>query len=110
MRTQDGTRLLRASQVPLVDICRRYGVKQLELFGSAATGEFEPGRSDLDFIVEFRDDFDYEGGLFTRYFGLKEELESLLELPVDLVMARAVRNPYFLESVNHSRRTVYAAH
>jgi predicted nucleotidyltransferase len=29
-------------------LCRRYGVRRLELFGSATTGAFDPQRSDVD--------------------------------------------------------------
>lgn len=43
------------------------------------------------------------------YFGLRESLEKLLSRPVDLVMTRAIRNPYFLESVNASKTLLYAA-
>ena len=44
-----------------------------------------------------------------QYFGLKEELESLFGRPVDLVESGASSNRYFLESVNKSRRLLYAA-
>jgi len=37
----------------LTELCRRFGVRRLDLFGSAATGHFDPARSDLDFLVEF---------------------------------------------------------
>ena len=40
----------------IADLCCRYGVKRLELFGSAARGNFDPAKSDLDFFVEFVSD------------------------------------------------------
>jgi len=43
------------------------------------------------------------------YFGLLEGLEALFERRIDLVMAEAIRNPYFLERVNQSRKEIYAA-
>ena len=89
------------------EICARFGVRRLELFGSAATGAFDAARSDLDFLVEF--DPAQRIRPFDQYFGLKEELESLFERPVDLVEAGASSNRYFLESVNKSRRLLYAA-
>jgi hypothetical protein len=82
-------------------------VHRLELFGSAATGEFDPKSSDLDFLVEFDDRM--ESGYFEAYFGLKESLERLFERPVDLVMSKAAKNPYFLESIAASRTLLYAA-
>ena len=91
----------------LAALARRYGVARLELFGSAATGEFDPETSDLDFLVEFLDN--PPGGMAHAYFGLLDELTALFDRPVDLVSTRAIKNPYFLQGVNESRRLVYAA-
>lgn len=59
----------------LEDICRRHSVRRLELFGSAARHDFEPQRSDLDFLVEFQ--LKDAKLAFDAYFGLKEDLETL---------------------------------
>ena len=88
------------------DICRRYGVLRLELFGSATGDAFDPQRSDLDFLVEFDAD---SSRLFDRYFGLKESLEALYGRRVDLVTAGSLGNRYFIEAINKSRQLVYAA-
>jgi hypothetical protein len=90
----------------VADLCRRHGVRRLELFGSATTDAFDPQRSDLDFLVEFDAN---PADLFKRYFGLKESLEALYGRDVDLVMIGALHNPYFIESVNKTRQLVYAA-
>jgi uncharacterized protein len=88
-------------------LCRQYGVARLEVFGSAARGDFDPGLSDFDFFVEFED----RGwkGSFKRYMGLKFALEDLLQRPVDLVEAAVATNPYFLEVANRHRELVCAA-
>jgi hypothetical protein len=91
-------------------LCRRFRVRKLELFGSASTAAFDPRTSDLDFLVDFVLDSG-DGGdesLFQRYFGMKQELEALFGREVDLVMAGALRNPYFIESVNKTLLAVYA--
>ena len=89
-------------------LCRHYGVRRLDLFGSAATGDFDPERSDIDFLVEYPPDYDF--GLWSaRHFELKERLEQLLSRRVDLVMASALRKPRFIESVNQTRQLLYAA-
>src|SRR3990172_8485884 len=88
------------------DLCRRYGVARLELFGSAAGDAFDPQRSDLDFLVEFDAD---SSRPFDRFFGLKESLEAMYGRPVDLVAAGSLQNPCFIEAVNKTRRVVYAA-
>jgi uncharacterized protein len=87
-------------------LCRRYGVRKLELFGSATTDAFNPDTSDFDFLI----DLDPEGdSLFHRYFDLKNALETLFGREVDLVMVGALENPYFIDSINKTRQTVYAA-
>ncbi|MFN0303738.1 MAG: nucleotidyltransferase family protein [Burkholderiales bacterium] len=91
-------------QIP--ELCRRYGVSRLELFGSATTNAFDPPNSDLDFLVDFDAN---PGDLFTRYFGFRGALEALYGRDVDLVMIGAMRNPYFIDSVNKTRQLVYAA-
>jgi hypothetical protein len=88
-------------------LCRRYGVQRLEIFGSAAKGQEKPGESDLDFLVEF--DSPPPGGYANAYFGLLESLEELYGRPVDLVVASAIRNPFFLQSVEQTRTLLYAA-
>ncbi|MFN3256757.1 MAG: nucleotidyltransferase family protein [Ilumatobacter sp.] len=87
-------------------VCRRRHVRRLAVFGSAVTGEFDPGRSDADFLVEFDET---STTLLEDYFGLKEDLELLLGAPVDLVAPRALDNPYFARSVETSLRELYAA-
>src|SRR5260370_42201137 len=91
----------------LVALCRKHHVKTLEVFGSAADGSFDPARSDLDFLLEFLPAA--AGRPFHGYFDLKEELQALFGRPGDLVMPGAIRNPYFLQAVNHQRRVLYAA-
>ena len=88
------------------ELCRRYGVYRLELFGSATTDAFDQQTSDLDFLVDFDSS---SSDLFNRYFGLKESLEALYGREVDLVMIGALKNPYFIDSVNKTRQLVYAA-
>jgi predicted nucleotidyltransferase len=89
----------------LAVLCRRFGVRRLDLFGSAATGAFDPGSSDVDMLVEFDDE---PTRLFDRYFGLKESLEALYGRPVDLVSAGSLRNPFFIAAVNETRQLMYA--
>src|SRR5271166_5012255 len=86
-------------------LCRRFHVRRLDLFGSAARGDFDPEQSDIDFLVEF--DRSAPQHPFDAYFGLKEALEALLGRPVDLVEAGAVRNPYLKASIEASREPVF---
>lgn len=91
----------------ICDLCRRFRVRRLELFGSAVGDRFDPERSDFDFLVEFEPL--REGEHADAYFGLLESLESIFSRHVDLVMIRAIRNPYFLEAISPTRTLLYAA-
>jgi len=92
----------------LKQLCRQYRVRRLELIGSALNdGRFEAEKSDIDFIVEFESL--NQGEHADAYFGLLESLENLFGRHIDLVMAKAVKNRYFLESVNKNHQVLYAA-
>src|SRR5215472_11904149 len=91
----------------LRELCRRFHVRRLDLFGSAARGDFDAEHSDVDFVVEFKRNAPEHP--FDTYFGLKEGLEALLGRKVDLVELSAVRNPYLKASIEESRENVYAA-
>ena len=99
--------LVRDRLPQLAELCRRFGVRRLELFGSAADGRFDPRRSDLDFLVEFQPH--PVDGAADRYFGLLEALERLFGRPVDVLDATAIRNPYLRRSIAASRALLYAA-
>ena len=90
----------------LTQLCRRYFVKRLELFCSATNDRFVDGKSDLDFLVVFEPTTPAEHA--DRYFGLLAALQDLFARPVDLVELGAVRNPYFLDGIQRTRREVYA--
>ncbi len=99
--------LLEQHREDIEALCRRYCVARLEVFGSAAVGPFDPSSSDLDFLVEFQTDSPM--GPFHQYFDLLAELKNLLGREVDLVETSAMKNPYFIRSVNQSRELLYAA-
>jgi predicted nucleotidyltransferase len=91
----------------LRELCRRYHVRRLDVFGSATRGDFDPARSDLDFLVEFQPL--QPGPYVDAFFGLKEGLEQLFGRSVDLVSAGSIRNPYFRQSVERTKALLYAA-
>ena len=87
--------------------CRQFHVRRLELFGSAASDRYSPAQSDLDFLVEFTPL--PRGRYADTYFGLHEALERLFGRPVDLIVASAIKNPYFRQSVEETKVLLYAA-
>ena len=77
------------------------------LFGSAATADFDPGRSDFDLTVDFAPP---EGmGLAEQFFGFQAEVAALLGRPVDLLERRAIRNPYLRRAIEREEVLLYAA-
>ena len=101
--------LIDQHRTEIATMCRRYGVRRLEVFGSAAREEdFDPVASDADFLVAF-DPAASDLSPLEQYFGLAEALAGLLGRPVDLVEAGALRNPFVLASVNQTREVVYAS-
>lgn len=91
----------------LLELCRKYDVRRLDLIGSATRGDFDPERSDLDFVVKFND-FTVENAA-DRYLGLMVDLEDLFLRKIDLISSRAIRNPYFKHVVDTTRVSLYAA-
>lgn len=63
----------------LAEICRRYQVRRLALFGSALRDDFGPA-SDIDLLVEFQPGA--RTGL--AFFALQDELSAAIGRTVDL--------------------------
>ena len=88
-------------------LCRKYGVLRLDVFGSAAKGTFDPEKSDLDFVASFADrrNLNYAH----RYLAFAEALEALFGRKVDVITEQGIKNPYFREEIEGTRRKVYVA-
>ncbi len=100
-------RSIDAKRDEIAALCRRFGVRKLEVFGSAARGaDFDPAASDADFLVEF--DPDSRLRPLDEFVGLQAALAALLGRSVDLIEASAVRNPYIRATIERGRELVYA--
>jgi uncharacterized protein len=95
---------LKAYAPEIVRLCEIHKVKSLYAFGSVLTDNFN-GDSDIDLIVDFApiDLTEYAD----NYFDFKFSLQDILKRPVDLLEEKAIRNPYFRQSVNQQRQLVY---
>jgi predicted nucleotidyltransferase len=104
--------LIAEHRAEIAALCRRFGVRRLAVFGSAARGaDFDPARSDLDFLVEF-DDGEPDALSLKTFFGLKEALEALFGQSVDLVDRKAIeasRNYIRKRHILTGAEPVYAA-
>ncbi len=85
-------------------LCRSHSVKSLYAFGSVLTDQFNT-KSDIDLIVDFINVSveDYAD----NYFDLKFSLQDIFQRPIDLLEERAIKNPYFKQSINQQKRLVY---
>jgi predicted nucleotidyltransferase len=94
----------RIDSTSLAEVCRRYGVKELAVFGSALRGEIGP-ESDIDLMVEFEP---AERVGLIRFESLIVELEALAGRRVDLVTKRGLK-PWVRPEVLKVARVIYAA-
>jgi predicted nucleotidyltransferase len=95
---------LAVDDAQLADLCRRYQVHELSVFGSAARGDMRPD-SDIDLLVDFLPNADV--GLI-EHAGLMLDLERLIGRKVDLVSKRGLK-PRIRSSLLQDARLVYAS-
>lgn len=95
-------------QAEIAALCERYGVRRLELFGSAATGAYDPMTSDIDLLVTYPEEYDF-GPWLGRHFDLRDDLIQVLGPRVDLVLSDALRHDWFREEIESTREVLYDA-
>ena len=100
--------LIDRHRAELEALCREYRVRRLDIFGSILTDQFDPARSDVDFVVEFLPGTDL-GPWLARYFELRDALSAAVGLQADVLMANAVSNPYLRRSIERNHLTLYAS-
>ena len=90
----------------ILDLCQRYKVKTLSVFGSILTDRFSES-SDVDLLVDFEyidpNKFDY----VSNYFDFRNALEKLFNRKVDLIEEKGLSNKYFIANVNRTKRLIY---
>jgi predicted nucleotidyltransferase len=88
----------------ITTLCKTHKVKSLYAFGSILTKDFN-SESDIDLIVEFQpfDVLDYAD----NYYDLKFSLENILKRPIDLLEEKAIKNPYFRQTINQNKQLIY---
>jgi len=91
----------------IAEHCHRLNVRRLDVFGSAANGNFVPERSDIDFLVEFGEHEHLD--LFDQYFDLVNSLEALFNRKVDLVTVGSVTKPRFRANLEATKEPVYVS-
>ena len=87
----------------IVALCERYGVRRLSVFGSAATGTFDPATSDVDFLVDLGE---YDDRVGRRFMRLIVALEDMMGRRIDVV-TEPVTKPWLREEVDATKVTIY---
>jgi len=88
----------------IADICRRYHVRSLQLFGSAAVGAERPD-SDVDLMVEFIPGEAPSGFVLVD---MQDELSVAFNgRKIDLAFPSVLNNPYRRRAIEPQLRTLY---
>jgi len=95
--------VVEADDQRLAEICRRYGIAELLVFGSVARDEAS-SESDVDLLYRLAPG----ARLGWEIERLDDELTALFGRPVDLVSATAL-HPRLHDAVNSEARQLYAA-
>ncbi|MGI8952040.1 MAG: nucleotidyltransferase family protein [Chitinophagaceae bacterium] len=82
-------------------LMRQHGVSKAYAFGSAIKNTMDEN-SDVDFIISFPENMDYET-YGNNYFNLLYALQNLLNKDVELVTEKTLKNPYLLQSINQHK-------
>ena len=90
----------------LADLCNNNQVvSKLYVFGSALSPQFNEATSDVDVLVETTDLSPEERG--ESLIALWDNLEELFDRKVDLVTVNSLRNPYFKNEVERTKKLIY---
>jgi predicted nucleotidyltransferase len=91
----------------LIDLCIAHNVKELFIFGSALTDQFNE-ESDIDFAVILKENLSpIEYG--ETFLNLLNELKEIFNRNIDLVSYRVIKNPIFKEELDRTKNSLYAA-
>lgn len=88
----------------LIDLCKRYNVETLYLFGSAQSDRMNDN-SDVDLLVKFKK-FN-AAKYFQNYIDFKTSLQKLFNRDVDLLEEQTLSNPYLINSINKNKELIY---
>ncbi|MCC8175402.1 MAG: nucleotidyltransferase domain-containing protein [Bacteroidales bacterium] len=99
-------KLIELNMQKIIDLCKKYRVKNLSVFGSILTDRFNEG-SDVDLLVNFDTTNHEQWDYVSNYFNLQDEFEKLFGRKVDLVEEKGLRNKYFIANVNRTKHQIY---
>ena len=96
--------VIEKSRQKIIEICRKYQISELALFGSQVRGDFTE-KSDFDFLVEFQPNAEID---YFDFFDIQEKLEEIVNRKVDLVSKDGLK-PLISRQVLSEAEIIYAA-
>jgi uncharacterized protein len=88
-------------------LCLTYKVKYMYVFGSVCTEKFNEN-SDIDILIAFDNEISLEE-YSDNYFELHYKLQVLFGRNIDLLTEKSLSNPYFIKSLDSTKKLIYAA-
>lgn len=99
-------KLIEMNMQRITELCRKFRVKTLSVFGSILTNRFSR-ESDIDMLVDFEIVDNEEWDYVDNFFGLRDGLENLFGRRVDLIEEKGIRNPLFRKSIDNQKHIIY---
>ena len=91
----------------LVELCKRWKIVELSLFGSVLREDFTP-ESDVDVMIVLADEITISS--FDDWLAIRDELSELFDhRKIDLVERKRIINPFMRHSILTTRKAIYAA-
>ncbi|MDX2189905.1 MAG: nucleotidyltransferase domain-containing protein [Bacteroidota bacterium] len=89
----------------IFSLCNKYQVEKLYVFGSIVKNNYDPTKSDIDFLYRMinRDPLDMGEDVLNLY----EDLKVTLGTEIDLISEKSISNPVFKDSIMSSRVLIY---
>ncbi|RYM35687.1 nucleotidyltransferase domain-containing protein [Brumimicrobium glaciale] len=97
-------KLIEKNKEHLKNLCDKYHVERLYLFGSALNSSFN-AKSDIDFLVKFK--AIELSGYFENFINFKENLKKLYGREIDLVEEQTLKNPILINSIDKNKKLIY---
>ena len=88
----------------LVRLCKKYGVKELSVFGSSIRDDFHE-ESDVDFLISYLNEWD---NTLLDMVRLKDELSVMINRKTDLIEKEALKNPIRKKIIISTAEVIYA--
>ena len=102
-------KLIEANIQRIIDLCRKYRVKSLAVFGSILSDRFND-KSDVDLLVDFDTTNHEQWDYVKNFFDFRDALEMIFNRKVDLIEQKALRNKFFIQNINRTKQVIYGSH